>query len=716
MATNRLYACNRQIQVSHPHATEVFMTEEKYVNALINETSPYLLQHAHNPVDWYPWGEAALAKARQEDKPILLSIGYSACHWCHVMAHESFEDQATAKLMNELFVNIKVDREERPDLDRIYQVAQQLITRRTGGWPLTMFLHPENHLPFYGGTYFPPDNRYGMPGFAEVLRQVADFYRQEQEAIRQQNVSMQDALQQIGTVHKSPTDAALNPAPLHNSIRELQQSFDHQHGGFGDAPKFPMPANIEILLHQYELSGGKESALLEMAVVTLRQMAQGGIYDQIGGGFCRYAVDEQWMIPHFEKMLYDNGPLLALYTRAWRLTSEPFFRQVSVQTADWIIREMQSPEGGFYSSLDADSEGVEGKFYVWTPEQVKDILTAGEYALFSKYSGLDRPANFEGKWHLFISKTIQELATMLNQDEAAVLDTITGARNKLYAARKDRIRPGRDEKILTAWNALAIKGLAIAAVHLERQDYLDAAERALTFIHANLWREGRLLATCRNGKAHLNAYLDDYAYLIDAILHFLQARWSGHWLAFAMDLADCLLAYFHDSADGGFFFTSHDHEQLIQRRKDFMDDALPSGNGIAASALSGLGYLVNDQRYNEAAHRTLVAAWPALERMPSAHNTLLFTLADYCFPPQQIILRGNATVLADWARQCRGLTDSSSRIYAIPANAPGLPEILEQRKPIGEATAYICTGHTCKEPLQSEAALVAYLKRQVKVS
>ena len=674
------------------------MSQSPTANALLGETSPYLLQHANNPVSWYPWSEAALDKARREDKPILLSIGYSACHWCHVMAHESFENSETAAIMNRHFINIKVDREERPDLDKIYQLAQQLLTQRSGGWPLTMILTPDDHVPFFGGTYFPPSSRYGLPGFNEILQRVAEFYQTERDAIRQQNRSLMEAIQQTQTTPASDDNTELNPKPLFDSTQALIQSADNHYGGFSSAPKFPQPANIERLLHQHALPEADQQAL-QTGLFTLEKMALGGIYDHLAGGFCRYSVDDKWLIPHFEKMLYDNGPLLALYSDAWHISGKALFKKIAIETADWLMREMQSAQGGYYSSMDADSEGEEGKFYVWTPELVRTLLTAREYQLLAPHMGLDQPANFEGHWHLHISKSLPEIAEALSLDVNEAEQIINSARHKLYVQRKGRIWPNRDEKILTSWNGLAIKGMAIAAIRFDRDDYLASAERSLSFIYDKLWQDGRLLATYKDGKSHVNAYLDDYAFMLDAVLHLLAARWSSDWLDFAIQLAECLLEMFHDKENGGFFFTSHDHEQLIQRRKDFMDDAIPAGNGMAATALLALGHLINEPRYIEASEQCLTAAWHAVKRLPHAHNALLLALENVCFPAQQIILRGPQDSLNAWYRQCQQLIDIRTQVFAIPENTTGLPDILNQRPAKGRTTAYICMGFQCHEPI-----------------
>ncbi len=461
-------------------------------NALAKETSPYLLQHADNPVHWYPWSESALKKARDENKPILLSVGYSACHWCHVMAHESFEDPETAQIMNEHFVNIKVDREERPDLDKIYQTAHQLLTQRPGGWPLTMFLTPDDHTPFFGGTYFPKDRRYGMQSFQEILRWVAQVYRERQSDIAKQNVSLVEAMR---STEPEPGGADINREPLGDAIKSLKAAYDQRFGGFGGAPKFPHPTNIERLLRHFAATaaaGEGDAESIQMAGNTLLMMAHGGIYDHLGGGFCRYSVDQFWMIPHFEKMLYDNGPLLTLYSDAFQLSGEPLFEEVARETAAWVMREMQSPEGGYYATLDADSEGEEGKFYVWTPGEVTALVNDDEYKVFAARYGLDGDPNFEGEaWHLHTFKDWPEVARTAGVDEAKARKLVGSAKPKLFEVRSNRVWPGRDEKILTSWNALMIKGMATAARVFGEQTYLDSADQALAFIRSKLWHNGR---------------------------------------------------------------------------------------------------------------------------------------------------------------------------------------------------------------------------------
>ncbi|MGB5539845.1 MAG: thioredoxin domain-containing protein [Gammaproteobacteria bacterium] len=675
------------------------MNTDEYRNHLAGETSPYLLQHAHNPVDWYPWCPEALDKARREHKPILLSVGYSACHWCHVMAHESFEDPQTAAQMNEQFVNIKVDREERPDLDRIYQTAHSLLTRRPGGWPLTVFLTPDDQVPFFAGTYFPDTPRHGMPSFREVLQRITDYLAAHPEQIRTQNASLVDALQ---TMNSTAAAATINAAPLDTARQLLERNFDASDGGFGDAPKFPHPTNLERLLRHWAgshgVTGQPDRRALHMAVFSLEQMARGGVFDQLGGGFCRYSVDAHWMIPHFEKMLYDNGALLALYAEAWAITQNPLFERVCRQTAGWVMREMQCPEGGYCSSLDADSEGEEGKYYAWTPQEVRAVLTADDYPLFARRYGLDRPANFEGRWHLHVCTTTEQLAQEFARDPDEMRTVIDRCRALLFAARTQRIPPDRDDKVLTSWNGLMIRGMAIAARHLAEPVWIGSAERALDFIRDRLWRDGRLLATCKDGRAHLNAYLDDYVYLIDAILELLQVRWRDGELDFAIELAEVVLDHFQDPA-GGFYFTSDDHERLIQRPRADHDDAMPAGNGVAARVLGRLGHLLGEPRYLRAAEDTLKSAWPGIESMPHGHTTLLVALEESLFGQQTIIIRGTQPDLAAWqASATRGYAPRRLTL-AIPDAASALPGELAARQPQGHSVAYICSGMTCGAPV-----------------
>ena len=669
-------------------------------NRLADATSPYLQQHAHNPVEWWPWCEEALETARRENKAILLSIGYSACHWCHVMAHESFEDEETAAVMNALFVNIKVDREERPDLDRIYQNAHYLLSRRSGGWPLTVFLTPEEQTPFYSGTYFPPRPRHGLPGFRDLLRNVARAFREQQEAIAEQSQSLQAALEQL-SAPEGPAPEELVMTPFETGVRALKSQFDSRHGGFGQAPKFPHPDNLGLLLR----AGGKDPEALRQALFTLERMALGGIDDQLGGGFCRYSVDAQWMIPHFEKMLYDNGPLLGLYAEAWRLTGEPLFRHTCEATAGWVMREMQSPGGGYYSSLDADSEGEEGRFYVWDREEVQKLLTAEEYALFAPRYGLDRRPNFEGRWHLHTFATLEALAEESGLPPQQVETLLERARKKLFAAREERVRPGRDEKILTAWNALMIRGMVRAGRLLQRPEWIESAAAALGFIRENLWQERRLLAVHKDGASRLPAYLDDYAWLIQALLELLQHRWNSRHLQWATELADMMLEHFEDRENGGFYFTADDHEALLQRPKSFTDDATPSGNGIAAQVLLELSHLTGEMRYLDAAEGTLKAAWWGVRQAPQAHASLLLALKSLLDPGEQVIIRGAPEALPEWQQAALATFRPERTLYAIPETEAGLPAPLARRQTEGKTTAWICRGVECLPPVTTPEAL-----------
>ena len=513
------------------------------MNRLAGETSPYLQQHAGNPVHWFPWGEEALALARAEDRPILLSVGYSACHWCHVMAHESFEDPWVAELMNGLFVNVKVDREERPDLDQIYQSAHAMLTRRSGGWPLTMFLTPEQE-PFFGGTYFPRRSQYGLPGFVDLLQRVAAAYREQREVITEQSARLKAALALTNPASAEsreslPADASARAFAL------LEQSFDPVDGGFGHAPKFPHAAELDFCLRYHAASGDRGA--LRIVERTLTAMADGGIHDHLGGGFCRYSVDAEWTIPHFEKMLYDNAALLALYADAWRATREPLFARTANGIVEWLLRDMWAADGGFYSSVDADSEHHEGKFYVWTPDEVRDVLTAEEFALASPHWGLDQPPNFERTaWHLRVTQPLSAVAERLGIALAEAESRRERSRRKLFARREARVHPGRDEKILTSWNALMIAALARAARALDKPEWLAAAYRATDFLRSRLWRDGRLLATSKDERAHLNAYLDDHAFLLAALIELMQSGFRRSDLDWAIELADALLSRFED--------------------------------------------------------------------------------------------------------------------------------------------------------------------------
>ncbi len=670
-------------------------------NLLAQETSPYLLQHADNPVYWQAWNAAALDQARSEDRPILLSIGYSTCHWCHVMARESFEDGEVAALMNRLFINIKVDREERPDLDQIYQGALQMLTGRAGGWPLTLFLMPDG-TPFFGGTYFPPQARHGLPGFTQVLESVARAYRVNRDDIEAQNDSLRTALAQSETRATDLTRDTDLPA---RARADIQQGYDPVHGGFSPAPKFPRPAELEFLFW----SGHPEAR--QQVLFTLKQMAAHGLLDQLGGGFFRYSVDDHWAIPHFEKMLYDNGPLLALYADAWGITGEPLFQRAVESTVAWLEREMTSPEGLFYAALDADSEHEEGRFYVWAPRQVANCLSPEEFRVAEAHWGLDSTPNFENHaWHLGEERPLTEVAGRLGMTREEVESHLEQARTKLFAAREARVRPGRDDKCLTAWNALTIKGLARAARRFDRADWLALARRAADGLHQRVWNDGRLAASWQGGRAHLSGYLDDYAFLMDALLELAQAQWRGEDLAWARQLADVLLAQFEDGEAGGFYFTSHDHERLIQRPKPAHDHAMPSGNGIAAQVLSRLGHLLDEPRYLRAAERTLEGFHAQLVSHPAAYPGLITAYQAWLTPPQVVVLRGPEEALLSWKAAADQVAAPATLLLALPTGAAGLPPSLALPA-TEQVMARVCSHHACLPEIHSLPELLDLLSQ-----
>jgi len=670
-------------------------------NRLAHETSPYLRQHADNPVDWWPWSDEALATARREGKPILLSIGYAACHWCHVMAHESFEDEATARLMNALFVNIKVDREERPDIDKVYQLAHQALARRGGGWPLTMFLAADDLVPFFAGTYFPKTPRYNMPAFAQVLQGVRAWHDDKPDEMRAQNGALARFLADHarGGAHAG----AIDDAPIRSALARITQGFDDTNGGHRGGPKFPHASEIELLL------GTTESQ--RMAHLTLARMAERGLADHLGGGFFRYCVDEHWEIPHFEKMLYDNAQLLPLYARASALLDEPAFAAAAGACAGWLARELQAPGGGLWSSYDADSEGEEGRYYVWQADEVRAALDADEYALAAPHYGLDQAPNFEDHaWHLVIKRPLPEVAADLGIDVGAARRRLAGANAKLLALRARRVPPALDDKILTAWNALAIGGAARAARWMESAPLLAEAERALDVLHAKLWIDGRLHASHARGRTRFPAYLDDHAFLLDALLALLQLRWNRRDFDWAIALADTLLERFEDRDGGGFFFTAHDAEALPQRPKPFIDESLPAGNGIAARALLKLGHLLGETRYLDAAERTLRAAWPSLIDLPHACCATLLALDDFLHPLPHLVVRHHGDAAA-WRDAMRHTRADRVDAYFIPADAV-LPGALAAMTAGTQATAYLCRALACEtpitDPVELERALSTY--------
>jgi uncharacterized protein YyaL (SSP411 family) len=671
-------------------------------NRLAGESSPYLQQHADNPVDWFPWGDEAFEEARKSGKPILLSVGYSACHWCHVMAHESFEDESIAEVMNRLFVNVKVDREERPDVDKIYQTAHQLITQRGGGWPLTMFLDGENQRPFFGGTYFPNDARHGMPAFPDLLEKVASYYDEQRDEVRAQSEQLVGVFKKLEPGVSDGT-IEFDAAPLQAARDTFAQSFDRDFGGFGSAPKFPHPTTLDRLLRHWRSSANDVEPDLDalvMSTLTLTRMADGGLFDHVGGGFCRYSVDRYWQIPHFEKMLYDNGPLLAIYAQAATATGETSFADTANATADWMLADMQADNGGFFSTRDADSEGEEGVYYLWTPDQVQELI-GDDYAVFASRFGLDKEANFEGRWHLTVREPIAD-------DDARA--AIERSKKTLLTERLTRVAPGRDEKQLTSWNALAIRGLAIAGRSLERPDLIHAASGAVDFIRENLLEDNRLLASVKDGKARFPAYLDDHAFLLDAVLELLQSRWQTQHLQFAIQIAELMLEHFEDHERGAFYFTANDHEALIHRPKSFADEAVPSGNGIAAFSLQRLGFILGETRYLDAAERTLRGAWQAIAEYPHGHVSLITALEEFLHHPEVVVIRGESEEIARWRDSAAKVYAPRRMVFAIDAAESDLPGALADRKAIdGETVAYRCVGTHCDLPVTTWEALAADL-------
>jgi uncharacterized protein YyaL (SSP411 family) len=672
------------------------VTETKHTNNLISETSPYLLQHAHNPVDWYPWGDEALAKARTDNKPILLSIGYSACHWCHVMEHESFENEGIAKLMNEHFVNIKVDREERPDLDQIYMNAVQMMTGH-GGWPMTVFLTPKG-VPFYGGTYFPPEDRHNMAGFPRVLLSVAEAFRSQPDQVAQTATTMLGELRRVWIAE--PSREMITTELLNSAYRRVAATYDRTNGGFGGAPKFPPAMALEFFLHMHHRTGASDA--LETVEHTCRQMAAGGIYDQLGGGFHRYSVDSHWLVPHFEKMLYDNALLARLYLHLYQVTKDDFFRSVVEQTLDYVVREMTDASGGFYSTQDADSEGDEGKFFVWNRQEVLDVLGNEDGTLFCDYFNVTETGNFEGRNILHVTAAFEDFASCHDISLAHLESVIESGRKRLFAVRERRIKPARDEKILTAWNGLMLASFAEASAVLERDDYRKVAEANAEFLLTNLRRHGLLLRTCKQGKAKLNAYLEDYACLIDGLVCLYEATGAVGCLKSSVELTDKMIDQFWDEEQGAFFFTGTNHEQLIVRSKDFLDNATPSGNSVAALTLLKLSSLTGNADYRRRATTVLRLIADQVRRYPSAFGWALCGLDFYLSSPKEIAVVGAAddpgvndllrilwqTYLPNRVIACATPTDQATAL--IP--------FLRGRTDARQPTAFVCFDGTCQLP------------------
>ncbi|MHC4571105.1 MAG: thioredoxin domain-containing protein [Planctomycetota bacterium] len=676
-------------------------TMHKYTNRLINETSPYLLQHAHNPVDWYPWGREAFDRAKKEDRPVFLSIGYSTCHWCHVMEYESFENEQIAKIMNEHFVNIKVDREQRPDVDEIYMKAVQIMTG-SGGWPLSVFLMPDGQ-PFYGGTYYPPTDRYGRIGFERLLLILADAWSNK----RQELVNSAGNLSKLLARPTSPVEKKkLSVEMLEAGFGYFQNIFDPANGGFGIAPKFPQPTNLSMLLFYWHRTGQKQA--LQMVEKTLDAMAEGGIYDHIGGGFHRYSTDARWIIPHFEKMLYDQALISKVYLQAYKVAKNEQYAATARQIFDYVLRDMTDAQGGFYSAEDADSEGKEGTFYVWDQKQIKSILDKDEAEIFSAYYGITEKGNFEeGKTILNITASTEQLGKKFQKDPAALMDILANARFKIFTERQKRIKPHRDDKVIAAWNGLMISSLAYGGAVLQEEKYIRAAERAAGFILNTLHKNQRLMRYYRDGRAVELAFLDDYAFTIMGLLDLYEATFDAQWIIEAQELGDEMVELFADKKQGGFFLTGKDGEKLITRTKPDSDGAVPSGNSIAALALLKLGRLTMEQPFTEQGEKTLEAFSLRLEQSPGYLSVMLMALNFWLGPSQEIVIAGDAdksdTIQMLQLVRSKFLPNAIVLLHqqgeAGSAIEEVAPFIKSQTAAGGRATAYVCENYVCNRPV-----------------
>jgi uncharacterized protein YyaL (SSP411 family) len=688
-------------------------TAKRRGNRLVDETSPYLLQHAHNPVDWYPWGEEALERARREDKPILLSIGYSACHWCHVMERESFEDEEIAALMNEHFINIKVDREERPDIDEIYMAATLALNNGQGGWPMTVFLTPELE-PMFAGTYFPPRNRHGMPGFDTILRGVARAWREHRETVRGRARDFTESLRH--SFAEAPA-GVLGEAELRAALAQYAQAFDDQYGGFGGAPKFPPSVGLSLLLRLHRRFGDPQA--LEMVRKTLESMAKGGIRDHIGGGFCRYSTDRRWLVPHFEKMLYDNALLARAYLEGFQATGEESFARIAAETLDYVLREMTAPEGGFHSSTDADSEGEEGKFFVWTPDEIARVLEPHEARCFNAYYDITPGGNWEGVSIPNAPRPFEDVASQLGLAADDLDTTLAAARGKLYQARQERVKPALDDKILTAWNGLMIGALAEGYRVLGDARYIEAAERAAGFLLAALSREdGGLFRSYRAGEARFNGYLEDYAYLSEGLIDLYEAGGTTRWLREAERLLDRALADFLDEESGAFYSTARDHEALILRYREGGDGATPAANAAAASALARTSYHFDRPELRQTAARAIEAYGAAIARFPRGFAKSLCVVDFLLEPPTEIVLVGRrASADREALRRAVAECFLPNRVQAVvdpdgAIDADGLPLIRDKTLVDGKAALYVCRNYTCAAPITDPGAVAAHLARR----
>ena len=676
-------------------------------NRLANETSPYLLQHANNPVDWYPWGEEALQRSKNEDKPILLSIGYSACHWCHVMERESFEDEATALLMNEYFVSIKVDREERPDLDAVYMEAVQMLTG-SGGWPMTVFLTPEGK-PFYGGTYFPPVDRFNMPGFPRLLESVARSYRDSRSEIDRVTNQITEQLGRTGQIPKG--DSPVTVETLHQAYTVLATNFDYQNGGHGTAPKFPQAMNLEVLLRYYR--HGYNDRALEMVDLTLEKMARGGIYDQIAGGFARYSTDAYWLVPHFEKMLYDNALLSRLYLHAHQATGRGMYRRIAEETLDYILREMTGPEGGFYSATDADSEGEEGKFFVWTPAEIETVL-GDDAGIFSGFFGVTQAGNFEGNNILNIKQKASDYARQQGIALERLVDVVERGKNSLLTEREKRVHPLLDDKVLASWNGMMLRSFSEAGSALSREDYLDAAIKNASFLLETMRPHGKLLRTYRAGQAKLSGFLEDYSFVADGLLALYEATFNQRWLAASVDLADRMIQLFWDDGVGGFYDTSIEHDQLVVRPRDVLDNAQPCGGSVATEVLLKLAVITGNEEYRVKAATPLRTLKDLMGRAPAGTGQWLAALDFYVSTPKEVVIIGpreDSKTAALLQTVNRNFHPNKVLVGAENEGEHGLP-LLESRGMInGEPTAYVCENYTCQLPVTTPEELSVQLER-----
>lgn len=666
-----------------------------YTNRLINETSPYLLQHAHNPVDWYPWSEEAFIKAKQENKPVFLSVGYSACHWCHVMEHESFEDKETADLMNKLFINIKVDREERPDVDTIYMNVVQMLTGH-GGWPMSVFMTPDKQA-FYGGTYFPVKRRYNMPSFKEVLVNVSNYYHNKKEDIEKNSKIIMEQLKVINTF--KPSETELNYQVIEKAVKQLEGYFDHNNGGFGHKPKFPNTFNLDLFLRHYQNTKNKK--YIDMVELTLKKMSNGGVYDQLGGGFYRYSVDEEWLIPHFEKMLYDNSVLIKLLLEVYQITKNDFYKNKAEESLEYVLREMYQEQGGFYSTQDADSEKEEGKFYVWTPQEIRAILGEKEGNLFCEFFDISEDGNFEhGKSNPQVLFTYEKFASEQKMEVNQVKTIIESGKVKLFNERTKRVYPGKDTKVLSSWNGLMLSAFAKGYQILKNQKYLEAAEKTVNFIFETMFKDGLLLRTYKDNQAKLNAYLEDYAFVIQALIDLYQVTLNKDFINKAEKLTQVMINQFWDEIEGGFFFTGKSHEELIVKTKEIMDHSIPSGNALALTSLIKLHRLTENSDLQAKAEKIIKVFSSAINKYQSGASSFLCAIDLYLKPPSDFILVGdNAEEIKPFLNQISESYLPDTVIHFYNGTEQNISMYKDKNKIDSKPTAYLCENFVCNKPV-----------------